>query len=188
MALKECRECENTVSDEAESCPHCGVPDPTTSPKTGWRIYLYNTLWLAILMALVWGGTRESCSQTNQEQKIPTPTFDDFETSHRTTQPKKQVSKPDLDIVSWNWRKDSDFAGTGQIIYNVEVRNNSPQYIKHVEVKLTTYDSRGNIVGSDSMYVSDIPRNGTSSNKGYATYSQQATDAKVQLGDIITGN
>lgn len=29
MALKNCRECGQQVSTEAESCPHCGVPSPT---------------------------------------------------------------------------------------------------------------------------------------------------------------
>lgn len=28
MALTQCRECEQQVSDEANSCPHCGVPNP----------------------------------------------------------------------------------------------------------------------------------------------------------------
>lgn len=28
MSLSECRECGNEVSDEAESCPECGVPNP----------------------------------------------------------------------------------------------------------------------------------------------------------------
>jgi hypothetical protein len=26
MALKQCHECNGTVSTEAESCPHCGAP------------------------------------------------------------------------------------------------------------------------------------------------------------------
>lgn len=28
MSLTECRECGDQVSDEADHCPHCGVPDP----------------------------------------------------------------------------------------------------------------------------------------------------------------
>lgn len=28
MTLTHCRECREQVSDEAKSCPHCGVPDP----------------------------------------------------------------------------------------------------------------------------------------------------------------
>jgi len=36
MALTPCRECGKDVSDEAPSCPHCGVPDPSgdRSPQT----------------------------------------------------------------------------------------------------------------------------------------------------------
>ena len=29
MALKPCRECGASISTEAQTCPHCGVPDPT---------------------------------------------------------------------------------------------------------------------------------------------------------------
>lgn len=31
MALEECRECGGQISTEAETCPNCGVPDPTGS-------------------------------------------------------------------------------------------------------------------------------------------------------------
>jgi ribosomal protein L37E len=31
MALLACKECGKQVSTEAESCPHCGVPNPTIS-------------------------------------------------------------------------------------------------------------------------------------------------------------
>ena len=30
MALARCRECQRKVSTEAPSCPHCGVPNPTS--------------------------------------------------------------------------------------------------------------------------------------------------------------
>ena len=33
MALKPCRECRKKVSTEADTCPSCGVPDPTTKAK-----------------------------------------------------------------------------------------------------------------------------------------------------------
>lgn len=34
MALTECRECGEQVSDEAEDCPHCGVPNPAGTRAT----------------------------------------------------------------------------------------------------------------------------------------------------------
>lgn len=34
MALAPCRECGASVSTEAVSCPHCGVPNPTSVPAT----------------------------------------------------------------------------------------------------------------------------------------------------------
>ena len=30
MALEKCKECKTKVSDQAEVCPNCGIPAPTT--------------------------------------------------------------------------------------------------------------------------------------------------------------
>jgi hypothetical protein len=34
MALKQCEECGNTVSNQAERCPHCGIPIKYVNTKT----------------------------------------------------------------------------------------------------------------------------------------------------------
>jgi len=34
MAISQCRECGDKVSTEAKTCPHCGVPHPTTEGCT----------------------------------------------------------------------------------------------------------------------------------------------------------
>ena len=34
MALSNCKECDGKVSTLAKTCPHCGVPKPTTIKKT----------------------------------------------------------------------------------------------------------------------------------------------------------
>ena len=39
MALTTCRECGQTVSSEARSCPHCGVPSPSGSHYAGAHAY-----------------------------------------------------------------------------------------------------------------------------------------------------
>ncbi len=42
MAVVNCRECSKTVSTEAASCPHCGVPNPApkNEPSTGKKVAL----------------------------------------------------------------------------------------------------------------------------------------------------
>ena len=37
MALVKCRECGDQVSDQAHSCPHCGVPDPGMDMETLYK-------------------------------------------------------------------------------------------------------------------------------------------------------
>ena len=34
--MKECRECHQSVSEQAFSCPHCGAPYPTKEKWDGW--------------------------------------------------------------------------------------------------------------------------------------------------------
>ena len=42
MALKKCRECGQSVSSEAKTCPHCGVKKPVTQ-TSGWA-------WLVVIL------------------------------------------------------------------------------------------------------------------------------------------
>lgn len=44
-----CRECQGQVSDQAERCPHCGIPLKTKSKKRGWL----SLLGWAVVVVLV---------------------------------------------------------------------------------------------------------------------------------------
>jgi len=52
MALIECRECHNTVSNQAKTCPHCGAK--VSESKLGWRWLVY-AVAIAIFMVIVIG-------------------------------------------------------------------------------------------------------------------------------------
>lgn len=88
---------------------------------------------------------------------------------------------PDIEIVSWNWRKDRSFGSKGAIIWTVELRNNTNQYIRHKRVQITTYDSAGNVMDSDWTYVSGLSPGSVSSAKSYATYYGQEQTARIQV-------
>jgi hypothetical protein len=36
MSMKPCRECRQTISDQAMECPHCGAPFPARENWDGW--------------------------------------------------------------------------------------------------------------------------------------------------------
>ena|GEM_PF-3812796 len=51
MALKQCRECNGKVSTLSKSCPHCGVPSPTSasmSPANEVRLHRLMTVLLLV--------------------------------------------------------------------------------------------------------------------------------------------
>lgn len=76
MALEACRECGEKVSTEAETCPHCGVPDPTYQRKEEtagessgcFKIFLYFipfVLGYGVLAQLCYGGDPASDSTSD---------------------------------------------------------------------------------------------------------------------------
>lgn len=38
MSLRDCRDCEQSVSEMAEACPNCGAPHPTESSEVAHRL------------------------------------------------------------------------------------------------------------------------------------------------------
>ena len=63
MALINCPECENTVSDKAEKCPECAYPIIKEGPKEGLFLSTLNTgcniiffiIFVIILLLLYYG-------------------------------------------------------------------------------------------------------------------------------------
>jgi rRNA maturation protein Nop10 len=51
MELRLCRECHRLVSEEAKTCPRCGVPRPVASEdETAWLVKHRGALLLALLL------------------------------------------------------------------------------------------------------------------------------------------
>lgn len=48
MALKKCFECKGDVSTEANSCPHCGAPNPTRTPIRPEYVQRLITVFLVV--------------------------------------------------------------------------------------------------------------------------------------------
>jgi len=60
MALVICPECNESISSEAETCPHCGLPLKTKDAKArygshGWGTFIYLVIAFAGLTMLVQG-------------------------------------------------------------------------------------------------------------------------------------
>ena len=88
---------------------------------------------------------------------------------------------PRFEIVDWNWRSDADFAGDGAVIWTVEVRNNTTNYVSSVIVEFTTYDDRGQLMDTDFTYITGLQPGGTATGKGYATYFGTEKTGRIQI-------
>lgn len=93
----------------------------------------------------------------------------------------KKHPVPPLEIADWNWHTDPDFALRGSVIWNVEVRNNTDQYIGLVKVEFSTYDSSDKLITSDFTYVKGLSPGGTATGKGYATYFGQEKTGRIRI-------
>jgi len=88
---------------------------------------------------------------------------------------------PPYEIVSWNWQKDPGFGTDGAVIWNVEVRNNTSQYVSLLRVNFATYDANGRLIESDFTYVRGLSPGGTASTKSYATYYGREERARISI-------
>jgi hypothetical protein len=125
-------------------------------------------LWvLGAMMELVGGGSDSAGTSSSSTFTSPPPSVAPLVES--------------LEVVDWNWRKDPGFGTDGAIIWNVQVKNNSSQYVEGVRVDLTTYDAAGKLVTSDFTYVDAIPPGGIRSEQSYADYYGAEATADVQI-------
>jgi hypothetical protein len=85
------------------------------------------------------------------------------------------------EIVDCNWWQDPAFAGTGAILWDVQIRNTSSQDIRFMTVKFFAYDANGAETTTDKAWVISIPPGETRSGKGYADLHGTEETATVQI-------
>jgi len=90
---------------------------------------------------------------------------------------------PNIEIVDWSWRTDPDFGADGAVVWVVELRNNTDQYISDVEVRFSTYDDQGDIITSTTSFVSEISPHSTASEESYADYFGREERGRIQVLD-----
>ena len=68
------------------------------------------------------------------------------------------------------------------MIYTVEVKNKTSEYIRNVRVQFTSsYDAARQIIDTDWTYVTGLSPGGTASGKGYATYFRREKEAGMRI-------
>ncbi len=87
-------------------------------------------------------------------------------------------------IVSSNYRVDSEFAGEGAIIWTVEVQNTSTVQLELVQVDFITYDANGQILAYDFTFVGPIPPGGRAAAEGLADLHGSEASVNYQVAGV----
>lgn len=138
MSLISCPECKSQISDQAESCPHCGVPREKQAQPGLRRVALLFAvaLWICVGLTVVFGQVR--------------------------THPPRDVavfSSPDgaLEVREIRWRKPEP----GERGLQGFVRNTTSASYRQVELELDLYDASGEQIGTTLARTENLGAGGT---------------------------
>lgn len=107
MALKECRECNETVSTQAKRCPHCGAKKPTASRPGPAAIGCLILLIAVFLLSIIGStGTGGSGARVVPVQRTGPPLEDRSSTQEIRGQRHSVVGTSEVEETSseqWSW-------------------------------------------------------------------------------------
>jgi zinc-ribbon domain len=204
--LIECPECKSLVSDQAPTCPTCGIviaktdakasPPPTVATSRAPvftiiavvalflglltpRILLFFPIMLSVGSGVVGFARNERWRFAGVIAGVAAIGLVLLSSADMAAPTTSNLSSAQL--VSWNWTRDRDFGTRGTIKWNVLVKNVSDKAIESVKVNFTSYDANGQVLASTFTFVEAIPPGDTRSADSFADlYGNEANaDAKI---------
>ena len=130
MALTECHECGEEISDEAETCPNCGA-GASSGSSCGSVMQGCGCLSTLVVFGVVVALLSVNGNEGSGDAPIPSPS-------------PEPNSEPAVEVVEHDYQ-----AGEygSQSVTGV-VRNNSNQTLSYVQVEINLYDGQGTQLGS----------------------------------------
>lgn len=207
MALIKCSECNNDISSNADSCPHCGNPilkkNQTTKIDQAAPIFLglsivglfilFSTPVFLVFIPLIF---TLGCAVTSLIRKEKAKLLaicvliltvliwvGTQKSSGLSSNSVSQVESS-TKIINSTWSADPEFGTKGTIKWAVEVKNISDKHIQNAKVEFTTYDKSGKLVSSDFSYVSAIPAGESRSKESYADLYGIEETAAFKISEV----
>jgi hypothetical protein len=94
---------------------------------------------------------------------------------------------PTLQITSSAYDIDPNFGTYGAVIWVVEVRNPTSQWVESAIVNFTSHDASGTVLTSDFTFVGPIPPGETRAGKSFADFLGSEATVDIQLGEVRFG-
>lgn len=128
MAIKQCKECGNQVSDKAQSCPSCGAKQPKKMGIFAWIAIIF--VGLLVIGAIADGGDGSSVSE-------PSP---------------KELALQNLGF-DFEWGK----AGFDSVMeINMTIKNNGAKDVKDLTVECVHSSNSGTVVDRNKREVYEV--------------------------------
>ncbi len=170
MTMAKCRECATEVSDEAKSCPKCGISKPVK--KTSMLVKILAGLFgLAILSNIIGGMNGGSSSQSSgtEAAKIDPKT--------------EALSAVKLD--KWDWHK----GGFDSIMMlNATIKNDGSREVKDIEIECTHSSNSGTRIDSNKKVIYELVKAGKSvriKDFSMGFIHGQAASTNCQITDLV---
>ena len=160
MAIKQCKECGNQVSDKAQSCPSCGAKQPKKMGIFAWIAIIF--VGLLVIGAIADGGDGSSVSE-------PSP---------------KELALQNLGF-DFEWGK----AGFDSVMeINMTIKNNGTKDIKDLTVECVHSSNSGTVVDRNKREVYEVIKAGETkkiNNFNMGFIHSQATSSSCSVVDLV---
>lgn len=160
MAIKQCKECGNQVSDKAQSCPSCGAKQPKKMGIFAWIAIIF--VGMLVIGAIADGGDGSSVSE-------PSP---------------KELALQNLGF-DFEWGK----AGFDSVMeINMTIKNNGTKDVKDLTVECVHSSNSGTVVDRNKREVYEVIKAGETkkiNNFNMGFIHSQATSSSCSVVDLV---
>ena len=160
MAIKQCKECGNQVSDKAQSCPSCGAKQPKKMGIFAWIAII--CVGMLVIGAIADGGDGSSVSE-------PSP---------------KELALQNLGF-DFEWGK----AGFDSVMeINMTIKNNGTKDVKDLTVECVHSSNSGTVVDRNKREVYEVIKAGETkkiNNFNMGFIHSQATSSSCSVVDLV---
>ena len=160
MAIKQCKECGNQVSDKAQSCPSCGAKQPKKMGIFAWIAIIF--VGMLVIGAIADGGDGSSVSEQSPKELALQNLGFDFE-----------------------WGK----AGFDSVMeINMTIKNNGTKDVKDLTVECVHSSNSGTVVDRNKREVYEVIKAGETkkiNNFNMGFIHSQATSSSCSVVDLV---
>lgn len=179
MPLIICPDCAKQFSDAAAACPNCGRPNRAANPPPEPKKKSFATGCAGIgclsLIVLYFIGSMASGPDSSSSVR---------QSGSPSSRPAPAVSAPVLELQSWSWHIEYDYA-----IAEGTVKNISSTSLKNVQAIVTFHDKAGGFITSDDALIEYDPilPGQTSPFKVMARHNPAMKNAGIDFKQLMGG-